>query len=751
MVLLDWLIASVSPTAALRRAVRLTDQGDVKRAFPLLTRAARAGNAEAEYRVGRCYLEASGVPPSVVEGVRWLERAAHQGYVDAQARLATLSIHGLAVSSDASSGHSGGPAATLFTANEASQPDFDAGIRWARKAAEAGSADGQAVLGYILTSGPEHLRNLDEAHQWYERSAAAGSPQGALGYALSLARTATDQEGQARVAEHLRQAADAGLPTGLYLLGIMTERGLGMPADRAAAIQLFRQAAEKGNRPSQARWGLALMEGQDVPANPTEGESWLRRAALAGDPEAAAVVGDLYAKGGRLPPNFAEAAIWFRRAAETGHRGASRALGLLHLTGAGVPRDSEEAARWFRVSAEAGNPSARVDLANLLLRGEASAEDAVRTREWFEQAAASGDLVAAFNFGVCLAEGVGVERDDRKAAEWLRRAADGVVNAQYWYGRMLSEGRGLDANPEEGRAWIQRAADVGMVEAEVLLAEMMLTGRGGSKDHPAALALFEKAARPWPCRCHVCHGCDAWRRPRSADGPAHRAEVVRRGGGTRACLCPDDAGPLPGAWPRRRAGLRSRPHLAGEGGRPGPARGAWRPRRPAAASRSPAGRTAGGRSLTGVTEQHGRGPLPENVGLALEAFERAQAETAAGNHEAARRWLDRACRLAPHDQTLSLALATACLGSDDTRAAALFATISAANDVREAWFGLATARRRLGDVAGAASALASALARHAPDGTLAALSDAIAREAGAPGWCGLSGDGKPTIRPLNDG
>ncbi len=152
-----------------------------------------------------------------------------------------------------------------------------------------------------------------------------------------------------------------------------------------------------------------------------------------------------------------------------------------------------------------------------------------------------------------------------------------------------------------------------------------------------------------------------------------------------------------------------------------------------------------------MTEQHGRGPLPENVGLALEAFERAQAETAAGNHEAARRWLDRACRLAPHDQTLSLALATACLGSDDTRAAALFATISAANDVREAWFGLATARRRLGDVPGAASALASALARHAPDGTLAALSDAIAREAGAPGWCGLSGDGEPTIRPLNDG
>ena len=33
-----------------------------------------------------------------------------------------------------------------------------------------------------------------------------------------------------------------------------------------------------------------------------------------------------------------------------------------------------------------------------------------------------------------------------------------------------------------------------MAEAEVMLAEMMLNGRGGPKDHSGALALFEKAA-----------------------------------------------------------------------------------------------------------------------------------------------------------------------------------------------------------------------------------------------------------------
>jgi GT2 family glycosyltransferase len=79
------------------------------------------------------------------------------------------------------------------------------------------------------------------------------------------------------------------------------------------------------------------------------------------------------------------------------------------------------------------------------------------------------------------------------------------------------------------------------------------------------------------------------------------------------------------------------------------------------------------------------------------------------------------------------------------RAASRFAAVTAANDVREAWFGLAMARRRLGDAAAAAAALARALSRHVPGGGMAALCDGIARDAGAPGWCSLSGDGTVTI------
>ncbi len=354
----------------------------------------------------------------------------------------------------------------------------------------------------------------------------------------------------------MRRAADAGLPTARYLLGMMTERGAGVKQDPEAAAQLYRQAAEKGNRNGQARWGLALLEGRGVERNASEGESWLRRAALAGDPEAAALVGDLYAKGGTLPPNYAEAAIWFRRAAEAGHRG-----GDPH-DGSPAPDRRRHRARPHRGGAlvpplrRDGRPASQTELGNLVLQGLAEPDDQLKTREWFEQAAEAGDLIAAFNYGICLAEGVGVERDERRAAQWLRRAADGVVNAQYWYGRMLAEGRGVDADPAEGRVWIARAAETGMVDAR---------GHAGGNDG-------ERARRPVrSCRQHS--RCS--RRPprrampapcsRSARSMAAattcrwtcgRAALVPRGGGARPRPRTDDARTLSRARPRRGSAIR---------------------------------------------------------------------------------------------------------------------------------------------------------------------------------------------------
>ena len=359
---LEKVQAALSPSAAVRRGAALIAAGKPEKAFQLYARASRSGHAEAEYRIGRCYIEGAGVPPSRSEGIRWLEQAANRGHIEAQSLLAAVCLHG-------GVRRSAPAAVSLFGVTETTDPDYGTAMRWARMAAENGSGEAQAVLAFIFASGPESMRNVDEADFWYERSAAAGCPQGLLGHALALARKGGGEEVQREVVANLRKSAEAELPAALYLLGVVSEHGLGTAHDQAAAAQFYRRAAQKGHRASQLRWGLALMHGDGVETNCSEGETWLRRAASAGDPEAAALIGGLYAAGGNLPPNHVEAASWFHRAAEAGHKGAARSLGLLYITGAGVPRDPEEAARWLRVSATGDDTPTSAELDNLFLNG----------------------------------------------------------------------------------------------------------------------------------------------------------------------------------------------------------------------------------------------------------------------------------------------------------------------------------------------------------------------------------------------
>ena len=144
-------------------------------------------------------------------------------------------------------------------------------------------------------------------------------------------------------------------------------------------------------------------------------------------------------------------------------------------------------------------------------------------------------------------------------------------------------------------------------------------------------------------------------------------------------------------------------------------------------------------------------PADDTVALARDAQLQGQQALVAGDGAAAMRWLDRAHRLAPHDGTVTLALAAACLRRDTARAAALFLAVAEAEDVRAAWLGLAAARLSLGDAAGAAEALADALARHVPETGVEALADAIVGAAGAAGWCGIGSDGHVVIGGLIGG
>ena len=186
-----------SPAGKLRAARKLIAANKRAEAFPLLAQAARTGLADAEFEVARAYLEGAGVPPSAGEGARWLERAAQKDHSEAQSMLAALYIRGIPALAANSAGvataalAAARPAAVLFAGIDGASPDFAKALAWASKAAGAGSADGQALLAFIFTSGPDELRDLPQAEELYRQSAETDCPQGCLGYALALMRKAS--------------------------------------------------------------------------------------------------------------------------------------------------------------------------------------------------------------------------------------------------------------------------------------------------------------------------------------------------------------------------------------------------------------------------------------------------------------------------------------------------------------------------------------------------------------------------------
>lgn len=125
--------------------------------------------------------------------------------------------------------------------------------------------------------------------------------------------------------------------------------------------------------------------------------------------------------------------------------------------------------------------------------------------------------------------------------------------------------------------------------------------------------------------------------------------------------------------------------------------------------------------------------------LARLALHQGQAALLAQDNAAALHWLDRAHRLVPTDANVMLALGSACLGDDPERAAVLFRQVAEAHDVAQAWLGLAAARLRFGDDAGALAPLAQALSTHALSAETIGLVHRIAAQTG---WCGLHSDGR---------
>ena len=85
------LAANASPEQNYKQAEKLQKSEKNEGSFEYYLKAAKQGDAEAQYNLGVCYRNGYGVEKNPAEAVKWLRKAADQGDAQAQAILEDLS------------------------------------------------------------------------------------------------------------------------------------------------------------------------------------------------------------------------------------------------------------------------------------------------------------------------------------------------------------------------------------------------------------------------------------------------------------------------------------------------------------------------------------------------------------------------------------------------------------------------------------------------------------------------------------
>lgn len=233
-------------------------------AFEWFMKAAKYGFAEAQYRIGLCYLNGHGVPIDYTQAMEWYQKAAAQNHAAAQNAIGLLYKHGMGVESD----------------NEKA-------LQWYRKAANNGSLEAQYNIGKCYYYGRGIAINYSEAVKHFLATAEKGYDKSlsTLGYCYLMGEgVPTDYR---KAIYWLDKGAHAGTPAAQFHLGRCYYHGLGVDVDYDKAIHWFRQSVKHNHGAAEYYLGLCYMNGYGVEKDEAAAQVCFRKAVKQGYEDAA--------------------------------------------------------------------------------------------------------------------------------------------------------------------------------------------------------------------------------------------------------------------------------------------------------------------------------------------------------------------------------------------------------------------------------------------------------------------------------
>jgi len=421
--------------------------------------------------------------------VRWYRRAAEAGCAEAQARLGWCYLSGKGVEQ-----RSATTAFRLFTMAVQQQQQDKTSTSSADPATSFVSEEEQEVAEHTLVNALA-VRGVAWCHE----------------HRLGVKEDAVAAAAAYRAAARLPGGGDA---RALLMLGRCYREGRGIDADPHEALSCFRRAAELGLPLAQYTLAQCYQLGDsecECPVDAAQAVHWYRMAAAQGLADAQFALAQCLANGwGVERADKAAAAHWYRLAAEQGHAVSQTKLGVLYQLGSGsgddsaaaaadqprenrkeadtseagsssvLPRDLEQAVYWHRRAADQGLAEGQFMLGVCYQSGWGLVKDLASAAELYASAAQQGLPLAQYNLAMCYQHGWGVATNQTVAAQWYKRAADqGLPEAQYNLAVCCQNGHGLERNLALAAQWYRRAAANGhqQADAQRLLCEIALGWR----------------------------------------------------------------------------------------------------------------------------------------------------------------------------------------------------------------------------------------------------------------------------------
>jgi TPR repeat protein len=433
-------------------------------AFMWNQRAAEAGDADAQARLGTQYIRGIGTEANPTLGTHWLEKSAQQGCLSGMAQLGML--------------HAGAYSANNKTPSVA--------LHWLHRAAKQDHAEAQYWLGMVLMQASNsEAADIPVAERnpllWIKKSAQQGYllAMGQLG--VMYWRDQPNEQDLGLAETWLRRAAGRGHVQAMRWLGQLL---LEQPNnDGVDAANLIRQAAEAGDTAAASLLAELYLEAKGLPRDAMEAERWLTRAGKDARPQAMTALAGLQAHSMPNDQGYAQAANWLRKAADTGHLAARFTLGSIYMRGKGVPADPQEAANWYLQAAQAGSVSAAFYLGMLYADASTPVHNDRQALHWLNTASLGGHALAHCNAALMVMTGRGQAKDASKAVVMLASAAGkGNVHAAEMLAEWYASGQHIPQDIQQVELLLLRALELGSVRAACMLVEGRCRGHDWSAD-----------------------------------------------------------------------------------------------------------------------------------------------------------------------------------------------------------------------------------------------------------------------------